>query len=180
MLYNYKCHLPFDIIQERKGNEIEKKSSILKCLINYIYESCNYAQLNYLSIITFFALRVSRWTRIYALYCSTRDLWSYFISGSILALLGYKVNSLLTLSQNWFARKIRRSYENEIILKFVDMTSCLLCVASLEERLLVSDTALQSEIQELRTKVSALESKVASLESKSSMCTFIFHVSCYI
>lgn len=42
-------------------------------------------------------------------------------SGSILALLGYKVNSLLTLSQNWFARKISRSYENEIILKFVDM-----------------------------------------------------------
>lgn len=59
-------------------------------------------------------------------------------------------------------------------------TSCLLCVASLEERLLVSDNALQSEIQELRTKVSALESKVASLESKSSMCTFIIHVSCYI
>lgn len=59
-------------------------------------------------------------------------------------------------------------------------TSCLLCVASLEERLLVSDNALQSEIQELRTKVSALESKVASLESKSSMCTFIFYVLCKI
>lgn len=66
----------------------------------------------------------------------------------------------------------------KLFLNVLMLTSCLLCVVSLEERMLVSDTALQSEIQELRTKVSALESKVASLESKSSMCTFIFHVSC--
>lgn len=44
----------------------------------------------------------------------------------------------------------------------------------------MTNDALQSEIQELRTKVSALESKAASLEYKSSLCTFIFHVSCKI
>lgn len=68
----------------------------------------------------------------------------------------------------------------KLFLNVLMLTSCLLCVVSLEERLLVSDNVLQREIQELRTKVSALESKFVSLESRSSMFTFILCESCKI
>lgn len=70
--------------------------------------------------------------------------------------------------------------EMKLLSILLTSMSCLLFVASLEERLPVSDNVLQREIQELRTKVSALESKFVSLESRSSMLIFILCESCKI
>ncbi|XP_048755197.2 complement C1q-like protein 4 [Ostrea edulis] len=62
----------------------------------------------------------------------------------------------------------------KLVLYIFKFTSCISIVTSLEERLLVGDNVIQSEIQELRTKVSALEQKVASLESKSASQSIVF------
>ena len=55
------------------------------------------------------------------------------------------------------------------------LASCALIVTSMEERLLIGDTALQSEIQELRSKVTSLEKKVSFLETKSSKFLCLLH-----
>lgn len=49
------------------------------------------------------------------------------------------------------------------------LKSFLLIVTALEERLLINDGTLYSEIQEIQANIVELKNKVASLESKSCM-----------
>ena len=55
-----------------------------------------------------------------------------------------------------------------LLLWIVMMASCVWSVMPLEERLLIGDNTLQSEIQELRSKVTNLENDVAVLKSMSN------------
>ena len=70
----------------------------------------------------------------------------------------------------------------DLLLCIVTLASCVWSVMPLEERLLVGDNTLQSEIQELRSKVTNLENDVAVLKSmlNTSMLKWVvFFISSY-